>query len=64
MTKRIIALLTLVVMLVSMLAACGGEGSGSSAAVPKIPGYKVPAGGYDGHKHPPDGRCGQDPLSA
>ena len=51
MTKRIIALLTLVVMLVSMLAACGGNSGGSnggSAAVPQIPGYKVPAGGYDG----------------
>jgi len=48
--KRIIALLTLVVMLVSMLAACGGNsgGNGGSAAAPQIPGYKVPAGGYDG----------------
>ena len=51
MTKRIIALLTLVVMLVSMLAACGGNSGGSeggTAATQKIPGYQVPAGGYDG----------------
>ena len=51
MKKRIIAMLLLVVMLVSVLTACNGNSgsqNGGSAAVPQIPGYKVPAGGYDG----------------
>ena len=50
MKKRILAMLLLVVMLVSMLAACGGEtaSGGNGDAAQKIPGYQVPTGGYDG----------------
>ena len=52
MKKRILAMLMLVVMLVSMLTACRGEtapgGSGNGGETQKIPGYQVPAGGYDG----------------
>ena len=47
MKKRIIALLMLAVMLVSTLAACGGNPS-SNGGQAAIPGYKVPTGGYDG----------------
>ena len=47
MKKRIIAMLLLVAMLVSTMAACGGT-TGNGGQTQAIPGYKVPAGGYDG----------------
>ncbi len=47
MKKRILAMLLLVAMVMSMMAACGGESGGSKPSGPNTA-WKVPAGGYDG----------------
>ena len=46
--KRLVAILMLAVLLVSLLAACGGEGSGTPAGNSAQGNFTVPEGGYDG----------------